>query len=571
MNYLTKKIVGIIGAVAALGILGAVALPQVFDTGGPTDGLPKSEAVDSGKGDHAHGEVISGGKNSLYPIVTVTQPKPPSDSEQTIEAAGQVLALQHADIYPRREGIVQSLSVNLGDRVRKGQVVASLQPDQSQAELAADLAFKQRELEIAQERLTISSDSQKTIAEVSLEAGEKDKEARLQKIDAEIQAIGIASKQSEVSVENAAYDLIDAATILMYTRTDAISQYYSYANYDYYRRKDIFYPKDTESKAVEKQLLALYQGLRENDYEGESLQLVTVAMNTASAVRSISANASKDADYTDENSNQRGEISEVVDHLAELSTELVISTSELSVLEAEKQSILAGSTQSLLEIKSAGRGSQLDISLLEAEVERIRSQMGAARTVYAPFSGVITKRFVNVGDSVNLDRPLYTLIDDENMFIRFYVTETDLPFVELESAITFAPTSAPSHIHKAVVARISKSIDPETRSILIEADLDPEEEDGHALSQMTVRTYIPTVHSEGLLSIPENALELSGKSNQVWIVSEEIEAELRPVKVQYIHNGTAYIEEGLTGKDWVIIKSPVELKEGLEIDTTQST
>ena len=197
--------------------------------------------------------------------------------------------------------------------------------------------------------------------------------------------------------------------------------------------------------------------------------------------------------------------------------------------------------------------------------------MGAARTVYAPFSGVITKRFVNVGDSVNLDRPLYTLIDDENMFIRFYVTETDLPFVELESAITFAPTSAPSHIHKAVVARISKSIDPETRSILIEADLDPEEEDGHALSQMTVRTYIPTVHSEGLLSIPENALELSGKSNQVWIVSEEIEAELRPVKVQYIHNGTAYIEEGLTGKDWVIIKSPVELKEGLEIDTTQST
>lgn len=552
-------------SVAGIGIAGVV-IASMVNRSDESDG-GHAHAPDAGA--HTHGEVISGGSDSAYPIVTVVQPQKSDESDAVIEASGQVFAAQHAEIYPRREGIVQILHVNLGDRVTKGQVVASLQPDKDQSELSADLAFKQRELEIARERLTVSSETQKTIAEVSLEAGEKDKEARLQKIDAEIQAISISAKQAESSVENAAYDLIDTATVLMYTRTDAISRHSDYGPYDHYRRKNIFYPKDIQAKAVEQKLLNLYRGLQNGTYEGDALGLVNVAMDTASAIRSITANASKNADNTDENTNQRGEISEVVDHLAELSAELLSSQSNLSVLSAEKQSILAGSTQSLLEIESAGRGSQLDISLLEAEIERIRNQMGAARTVYAPFSGVVTKRFVNVGDSVNLERPLFTIIDDEHMFIRFYVTEVDLPFIANGTSITFAPTSAPSHIHKAVVSRIAKSIDPETRSILIEADLDPEDADGHALSQMTVRTFIPLSHDTELFAVPESALELSKSSNRLWIVNENVEAEPRTVKVQYIHNGNAYIQEGLTGEEWIIISSPVDIKEGLEIDTTQ--
>ena len=71
--------------------------------------------------------------------------------------------------------------------------------------------------------------------------------------------------------------------------------------------------------------------------------------------------------------------------------------------------------------------------------------------------------------------------------------------------------------------------------------------------------------------MPEQALELSGSSNRLWIVNEDVEAETRTVKVQYIHNGNAYIQEGLTGEEWIIISSPVDMKEGLEIDTTTAS
>jgi len=558
-----KLLIPIVGiTIAGLVITSIARTPDASSSG---------HAHDADAGAHTHGEVISGGSNSKYPVVTVQQPATTGDSQLVIEAAGQVFAEQQARIYARREGIVQNLNVNLGDRVTKGQVVASLQPDKDQAELGAELAYKKKELEIARQRLTVSSESNETIAEISLDAGEKNKAARVQKIDAEIQSFTIAAKQAESSIYNAAYDLIEAATILMYTQTDAISRFNDYGPYDYYRRRDIFYPKDDEAKVVEQKLLALYRALQEDSYKKKPLELVTIAMDTASDVRGLTANASKNADYSDENANQRGEISAVVDHLAELSKELVTSTSGLSVLKAEKQSILAESTQDILKIKGEGRESGFDIALLEAEVERIQNQMGAARTVYAPFSGVITKRFVNIGDSVDLDKPLYTLIDNEHMFIRFYVTETDIPFIEKGTPITFAPTSAPSHEHKAIIARIAQSIDPETRLILVEADLDPEDDDKHALSQMTVRTFIPAVHETGLVAIPESALELSGRSDSVWIVNDAVEAEPRSVTVKYIYNGTAFIEEGLTGEEWIIITSPVELKEGLEIDTTTAS
>ncbi|MDA0376714.1 MAG: efflux RND transporter periplasmic adaptor subunit [bacterium] len=566
-TVLTLKAPQILLSIAGVGIAGFVIISMV-NSPAESDG---GHAHSPDAGAHTHGEQISGGSDSAYPVVTVVQPQQSDESDAVIEASGQVFAAQHADIYPRREGIVQNLSVNLGDRVTKGQVVASLQPDKDQAELGAELAFKKKELEIARQRLTVSSESNETIAEISLDAGEKNKAARVQKIDAEIQSFTIAAKQAESSIYNAAYDLIEAATILMYTQTDAISRFNDYGPYDYYRRRDIFYPKDDEAKVVEQKLLALYRALQEDTYKQKPLELVTLAMDTASDVRGLTANASKNADYSDENTNQRGEISAVVDHLADLSKELVTSTSGLSVLKAEKQSIVAESTQDILKIKGEGRESGFDIALLEAEVERIQNQMGAARTIYAPFSGVITKRHISIGDSVDLDKPLFTLVDNENMFVRFNVTETDLPFIEEGTVITFAPTSAPSHLHRAIIARIAQSIDPETRSILIEADLEPEDEDGHALSQMTVRTYIPLSHDLELFSVPEQALELSGSSNRLWIVNEDVEAETRTVKVQYIHNGNAYIQEGLTGEEWIIISSPVDMKEGLEIDTTTAS
>ena len=201
---------------------------------------------------------------------------------------------------------------------------------------------------------------------------------------------------------------------------------------------------------------------------------------------------------------------------------------------------------------------------------QLQRQIGITRAVGAPFGGVITRRHLDVGESVSFERPLFKLVDDSQKFIRFFVSEAQLPFIKEGLEVQFNPTFATTDMHKAVIARISKAVDPETGTIMIEADIAEESDDNHIISHTTVRVNIPTSTDENLMVLPERALELAGEKDIVWVVDNEtVTAQKRNVEVEFRQSGFAYIRSGIDLKDWIIIKSPVELKEGLEIDTKQ--
>lgn len=258
---------------------------------------------------------------------------------------------------------------------------------------------------------------------------------------------------------------------------------------------------------------------------------------------------------------------------------------EIQTTEKEKAKILATTNLSQNERNSKIDSFLRDINVLKvesdvkrktleieaeaknSEIAALKGQVGLGQNVTAPFGGVITKRHVNVGEGVNLDKPVYSIVNTKGKFIRFFVTESDLAFVENGKMVTFSPTFAPSTKYEAKVVRISQAIDPATRMILVEAEVTSDDTE-KVLSHMTVRVQIP-IDNANLLVIPEQALALGDedKNKVIWVISKDIKAEQKQVQVKYIHNSNAYIEGGLEEKDWVIIKSPVKLTPGLEVDT----
>lgn len=207
---------------------------------------------------------------------------------------------------------------------------------------------------------------------------------------------------------------------------------------------------------------------------------------------------------------------------------------------------------------------QLEVSLKSAEITALESQIGAGETITAPFSGVITKRYLNKGDSTGLEKPVFALVNDEQKFVRFFVSEADRAFLQIGKVVRFSPTSAPLEKYTAKILRVSQEVDKETRTILVEASI---EGDNDLLSQMTVRVTIPVSDASGMVAIPEQALQMSEDKDTVWIITSDVKADKRSVKVVHTKNGYAFINRGITPQDWVIIKSPVELKPGLEVDT----
>ncbi len=552
-----------------------------------------ADASPGHEGGHEGSDVT--GATSTFPVVTVEQPKSADKVQVNIEAAGQVFAQQQADLFPSQDGVIQSLSANLGSRVRQGQVLATLRADQSQQELAAEIVFKQKELEIAKRRAVISVDSHIKAAEQERESEfqildvqasslQKEQDAELQKIDAEIAGLQKVKEQRLSAVNSAAYDLLDSLNEVLFTRSDGISNYFNNAPFDYYRRKEIVMPNGMDRQKFEYQIIEFEKKVKAG--ATDSSTLIAEATEIGQKARQISLSISDSPAFDDEEVDRiRKEVAEVTDHLLEITTDLTEADSDVKSLEAEKLRILATTDskidqlapertklqattqQKIVEIQGGRKNADLDTEIIAADIVRLQQQMGAGRTVIAPFSGVITKRYVNAGESVTLEKPVFNLIDDSKKYIRFNISEADLPFVKVGTTVTFSPTSAPSEKFTAIIQRIAQSVDPDSRTIQVEADVQKQDNADRVLAQMTIRVQIPVTQDPSLLVVPEAALQLSKDTGTVWIVSPDVTAEAKKVEVMFVHSGYAYLKSGITAKDWIIVKSPVELTSGLEIDT----
>lgn len=547
------------------------------------------------EGGHEGSDVT--GTASNFPIVTVEQPKTADKVQVNIEAAGQVFAQQQADLFPSQDGVIQSLAANLGSRVRQGQVLATLRADQSQQQLTAEIGFKQKELEIAKRRATISVDSHIKAAEQERESEfqkldvqatslQKEQDAELQKIDAEIAGLQKVKQQRLSAVNSAAYDLLDSLNEVLFTRSDGISNYFNNSAFNYYRRNEIVMPSGMDRQKFEYQIIEFERKVKAG--ATDSLTLIAEATEMGQKARQISLSISESPAFDAEEVDRiRKEVAEVTDHLLEITTDLTEADSDVKSLEAEKLRILATTDsqidqlapertklqattqQKIVEIQGGRKNADLDTEIIAADIVRLQQQVGAGRTVVAPFSGVITKRYVNAGESVTLEKPVFNLVDDRSKYIRFNISEADLPFVKVGTTVTFSPTSAPSEKFTAVIKRIAQAVDPDSRTIQVEADVPTQENADRILAQMTIRVQLPVTQDPSLLVIPEAALQLSKDSSTLWTVSSDVTAEAKKVEVMFVNGGYAYVKSGITEKDWIVVKSPVELSSGLEIDTKQ--
>lgn len=88
-------------------------------------------------------------KHTVVPAVTVAYPEP-TDLDKTIGLTGSIMAIQQAGIYARVGGYLEKITVDIGDRVRAGQVLAvinykDLQNQYEQAKANFDYASIQYE------------------------------------------------------------------------------------------------------------------------------------------------------------------------------------------------------------------------------------------------------------------------------------------------------------------------------------------------------------------------------------------------------------------------------------------
>ena len=561
---------------------------------------------------HDHGGGESSGTQSKYPIVTVAKAQEAKNVPLNVEASGKVLAQNISDIFAARDGVISELRADLGDTVQKGQILAVLSPDRDQSQLLAELAVKTKELEVSKERHALLDEgklvpvqSEINTAQKNLEATNAENKAEAEQIAAQIKILSSRRSVQEFTFEKGIQEALSVFADFLFHDSSFLERD-TIKSPSAFRRSGFFSNSSqarSQAAQLEPEFINIYTKFRTQNIDIEEV------LDFGGRIKVLSNQARPNNNVKDELERIDEDLTDVLDHLSEVLTQNLELENEIKTLETDKKRLLISANQrgvvanneiEALENKKEFSHRELEWAeeRLEAEIASIRQQLGFGAYVRAPFSGKITKRHLNIGDAVSGDRAIYSLVDDANKFVRFYVAESELPFVKIDKQVILAPTFSPSQKFAARIARISPSIDEATGTILVEAELlDPEEktsndteknESQYRISQdsilvnMSVRVQIPVFDSEAseenLIAVPEKALEVSqsffggllGK-NQVWVVNAKVEAEKHDVQVQFIYDGWAFVTNELTGKEWVIIKSPVKLKPNLEVDTKQES
>lgn len=107
-----------------------------------------------------------------------------------------------------------------------------------------------------------------------------------------------------------------------------------------------------------------------------------------------------------------------------------------------------------------------------ANYDNAKTRLGYAR-ITAPFSGIITKRFMDPGAVVTTptNATLFTLMDYDTVKVVVNILEKDFQLVHIGTRAVITVDAFPGKEHSGVLARLSQAIDLSTRTMTAEIDI----------------------------------------------------------------------------------------------------
>lgn len=235
---------------------------------------------------------------------------------------------------------------------------------------------------------------------------------------------------------------------------------------------------------------------------------------------------------------------------------------------AAEQSALAAVTSDEAELalaQSRVDAAQADLEVAQASTQVARAEVEelTARLQYAelksPLSGIVTERHLAPGDLVrNAEsssgrdaQPLLVVASVDKVRVQTTVPERDAPWVDVgdPARITFGLLNGREFV--GVVARTSGVLDEQTRTLLVEIDL--ENPDGQLMPGMFGQATITLVAAAEKLTLPAGAVRLDEKgAAHVYVVGADNRIAIVPVKTGGDDGSRIEIVDGLHGQERIV-------------------
>ena len=201
----------------------------------------------------------------------------------------------------------------------------------------------------------------------------------------------------------------------------------------------------------------------------------------------------------------------------------------------------------------------------DANVKRLE-ELQKFKTIYAPFDGVITARNTDIGALIGSGASAKELFHIASMDrLRIFV---NVPQLYARSARPDTPADIgiqelPGQKFAGRVARTAQAIDPASRTLLVEIDLDNPK--GMILPGSFAQVHLKLPTSETTFRLPVNTLIFRSEGLRIATVKDGV-VSLVPVTLGRDFGSTVEVVTGLTGTESVVVNPPDSLAEGQRVN-----
>ena len=216
--------------------------------------------------------------------------------------------------------------------------------------------------------------------------------------------------------------------------------------------------------------------------------------------------------------------------------------------------------------KAAVAAAEADIASATANVERVR-ELDAFSRVYAPFSGTIVARNIEVGQLVvpgnNAGQSLFRLARTDPVRVFINVPQVLASGVETGMEAEIIVRERPDHKFIGKVTRTARAIDPSTRTLRTEIQVP--NADRALLVGSYVLVKLEVRQRNAPLLIPASALMFDASGTRVATVDPAGHIRFKHVDVNGDFGTEIGIEKGLSLTDRVVSNPGDRLSEGIMV------
>ncbi len=204
------------------------------------------------------------------------------------------------------------------------------------------------------------------------------------------------------------------------------------------------------------------------------------------------------------------------------------------------------------------------VSELETEIEQVQLEISRSE-LRAPFSGHLTRRTVELGQTVRGSDALFRLGAFSPLYADVHVAEREARLVRPGQAAAVALDAGGTESSQGRVIRISPVVDESTGTVKVTIEL--VSSDSFFKPGAFVRVDIRTDTREQATIVPRRALREQDGESFVFLVRDGV-AHRRPVRLGYQRDQEVEVLEGVDPGDPLVVAGHGQLNEGSKVRVT---